>query len=145
MKVRTQQEEEDAIEAGEIPRRSVAMKWFCCCLRWKLRMIMRFLGFLVLLNPFFGCIIAWMLLYQSDKTESFIVLGLEGGSLMLHFASVYLEGAIIDCCTFIFHAIVPLDRVFAFNGCKLCVDGTPPVDGICYLKNGTNITLDVTQ
>ena len=168
MSVDHDDDDEDAVDENGKKRkkRSTFWKWVCCCLRWKVRMVMRFLGFLVLLNPFFGCFIAWMLLYQSDKKESFTVLGLEGASLFLHFVSVYLEGAITNCKDFICQALVPLvpfltsiglvlfylkqggvcysveRELFAFNGCEICVDGYPPVDGVCYLKNGTNITFE---
>ncbi|KAL3910614.1 MAG: hypothetical protein SGARI_002035 [Bacillariaceae sp.] len=68
-------------------KRSTFSKYCCCILRFKIRVLLKIINFLVLLNPFFGCIIAWMLMYQSDKTEAFIVLGLEAGSLILHFIS----------------------------------------------------------
>jgi hypothetical protein len=162
-------EEEDEDENDEKPKRSTFWKWFCCCLRWKVRMLMKFLGFLVLLNPFFGLIIAWLLLYQSDKKDAFIVLGFEAGSLSLHFFAVYLEGAITDCGSFICQALIPLlpfsaavalvlfylkqggvcylveKKIFQFNGCEVCIDGWPPVDNICYLKNGTNVTFEVAN
>jgi hypothetical protein len=74
-------------------KRSCFARNVCCILRLKVRFVMQIINFLVLLNPFFGCIIAWMLMYQSSKTEAFVVLGMEGASLILHFISVYLEGA----------------------------------------------------
>lgn len=144
--------------------RSVFMTWFCCCLRWKFRMLMRILGFLVLMNPFFGCVIAWILLYQSDKADALTVLGFEGGSLALHYLSVYLEGAITNCTEFFLHGLLPLvpfttavglvlfylkqggvcyiadEALFKFNGCEVCSNGYPPVDGLCFLKDGSNYT-----
>ena len=107
---------------------------------------MAVLGFLVLLNPFFGCVIAWMLMYQSDKDEAFIVLGLEGASLMLHFISVWIEGSVKNCRTFLIQMIplIPFlasigltafylkqggicysveKELFSFQGCEVCEDG----------------------
>lgn len=137
--------------------------WLCCCLRWKAKLVLRVLGFLVLLNPFFGCIIAWMLLYQSNERECFIVLGLEGASIVLHFASVYLEGSCKTwkqfCCNCI--PLIPFvisvslilfylkqggvcylvdQELFMFTGCEICADGYPPVDNKCLI-NGTNYTI----
>merc|ERR1712087_956175 len=51
--------------------RSKFMACLCCCLKWNVKLILKVINILVLLNPFFGCVIAWMLLYQSDKSESF--------------------------------------------------------------------------
>ena len=156
------EEEVDDLEKKKV--RSCFMRYFCCYLRWKVRIIMQFLGILVLLNPFFGCLIAWILLYQSDKTEALMVLGFEGGSLLLHYVSVYLEGTIKNCWTFIVHALIPLipftaavglavfylkqggicyvveDALFKFNGCEVCANGYPPDHGICQFPNGTNYT-----
>jgi hypothetical protein len=79
---------------------------YCCCfLRWKIRFLFEVLNVLVILNPFFGCIIAWILMYQSDETDAFIVLGLEGGSLILHFLSVRLEGSFQTCKQIAFSCI----------------------------------------
>ena len=105
-----------------------------------------------------------MLLYQSDKTESFVVLGLEGGSIILHFASVYLEGSCTTFCGFLFHCIplIPFfvsiglvffylrqggvcylveDELFLFTGCEICPNGYPPQDNLCFV-NGTNFTVE---
>jgi hypothetical protein len=85
--------------------RSAISRYCCCFLRWKVRFLFETINFLVLLNSFFGCIIAWMLMYQSSKTEAFTVLGLEGGSLILHFLSVWLEGSFHTCKQIAFHCI----------------------------------------
>lgn len=146
---------------GNIITRSTFMTLLCCCLRWKVQVIMKFLGLLMLLNPFFGCVIAWILLYQSDKKEAFMVLGFEAGSLTLHYISVCLEGAITNYWEFMIHGLIPLvpftvsigltlfylkqngvcylvnDAVFMFNGCEVCDHGYPPVDGVCHFRNGT--------
>lgn len=144
-------------------KRSKFMKYLCCWLKWNAKMILRFVNFLVLLNPFFGCIIAWMLLYQSDKTEAFIVLALEGGSIVLHFASIYLEGGMTTWGEVAFHCIpiIPFlvsvsmilvylkqggvcylvdQSVFLFSGCEVCDDGYPPHDNMCFV-NGVNVTV----
>lgn len=139
------------------------MQMFCCCLRWNAKFILRVLNFLVLMNPFFGCIIAWMLLYQSNKLGCFIVLGLEGASILLHFATVYLEGSCKTVGQVLFHCIplIPfflsvslvlvylkqegvcylVDRqLFMFTGCEICPNGFPPIDNMCQI-NGTNYTV----
>jgi hypothetical protein len=145
------------------------LKYCCCWLQWKARMLMHVLDFLVLLNPFFGCFIAWVLMYQSDKQDAFVVLGFEAGSLALHYVSVWLEGGIAGVGDFFMQGVLPLipftvaislvlfylkqggvcylveERVFKFTGCEVCVDGYPPVDGICYLKDGTNYTFVATD
>ena len=109
---------------------------------------------LLLLNPFFGFLVAWLLLYQSNKNESLIVLGLEGASLLLHFLSIYLEGNKQTRGTIAVHClpIIPFlatlivilvylqvggvcylveDTLFWYEGCHVCSDGTLPVDGVC--------------
>ncbi len=143
--------------------RGFFMKCFCCCLRWKAKVVLEILNFLVLVNPFFGCVIAWMLLYQSDKVESFVVLGLEGVSILLHFFTVYLEGSCKTWGQFLCHCVplIPFfasvalvlsylrqggvcylvdKEVFMFTGCEICPDGMPPIDNMCQF-NGTNYTI----
>jgi hypothetical protein len=142
-------------------KRSAFSKYCCCILRFKVRVLLQILNFLVLLNPFFGCIVAWILMYQSDETEAFTVLGLEGASLILHFLSVYLEGTfgtwrerIINCIPLIpFFISIGLvlyylkqggvcylveDRLFKFTGCEIC-----NISGVLQpCTNGTNIFND---
>jgi len=136
----------------------------CCnCFKWSVKTLLKFINVLVLLNPFFGCIIAWILLYQSDKSESFMVLGLEGGSIILHFISVKLEGSVQTFCGFLTHCIplIPFiasisltlfylkqegicyiveQSLFAFQGCEICPNNFPPIEGNCLI-NGTNVTI----
>jgi hypothetical protein len=153
---------EDESEDG--PKRSIISKCLCCCLRWNVKVLLKFINVLVLLNPFFGCVIAWMLLYQSDKTESFIVLGLEAGSIILHFISVKLEDSVVTFRQFLCHCVplIPFlvsvalvlvylkqegvcyiveKTVFQFNGCEICPDGFPPADGNCTLADGTVVSV----
>ncbi|KAG7358748.1 hypothetical protein IV203_015337 [Nitzschia inconspicua] len=124
-------------------RRSSLMR--CCCrfFRWKISILLQLMNVLILLNPFFGCIIAWILMYQTDETEAFVVLGLEGGSLILHFVSVWLEGSYRTCKDIAINLIpvIPFfvsiglvtyylkqggvcylveERVFKFTGCEVC-------------------------
>ncbi|KAL3937634.1 MAG: hypothetical protein SGARI_002046 [Bacillariaceae sp.] len=127
----------------------------CCCLRWNAKLTLHALNLLTLLNPFFGCLIAWMLLYKSDKTEAFIVLGLEGFSIILHFVAVRLEGGLRTWCSRLIHSITLLpflisvvlmlvylreggvcyvveSQLFLFSGCEVCPDTLqPPVNGMC--------------
>ena len=116
----------------------------------------RIINWLVMLNPFFGFMVAWMLLYQSSKTDSFVVLGLEAASLLLHWSSVYLEGQKQTWCSLAIHMVpaVPFAvtvivvliylneggvcylverEIFWYEGCALCTDGSIPdaVDGSC--------------
>jgi len=128
----------------------------CCCLmRWNARMVLWVLNMLTLLNPFFGCLIAYILLYQSDKTECFVVLTIESLSIVLHFVSVRLEGGLRTWYSKAFHsiALIPFlvtvvmvlvflreggmcysveTELFLFSGCEVCPDTlVPPVDGMC--------------
>ena len=158
--------QDDNAEDGEQERPSCFKRFMCCCLRWNAKAILRILNFFVLLNPFFGCVIAWMLLYQSDKTEAFVVLGLEGGSIILHFMSIYLEGSVKTMGGFLFHCIPLIPFVvsvalilvylkqggvcylverglFQFSGCETCPEtGYPPVENTCQFANGTNYTME---
>eukprot|EP00980_Cylindrotheca_fusiformis_P017356 scaffold5380_cov131-Cylindrotheca_fusiformis.AAC.33 len=158
----------DAEESADGPKRSRLSKMCCACLKWNVQALLKFIHLLVLLNPFFGCVIAWMLLYQSDKNESFLVLGLEGGSIILHFISVKLEGEVKTFSQFLCHSVplVPFfisvgmvllylkqegvcynveKAVFNFQGCEICPDGFPPEDGNCVLANGTVVSLKESQ
>jgi hypothetical protein len=115
----------------------------------------RIINWLVMLNPFFGFMVAWMLLYQSDKVDSFTVLGLEAASLLLHWGSIYLEGQKQTWCSLAIHMIpaIPFGvtvivilvylneggvcylvdkEVFWYEGCAVCPDGSiPDAEGIC--------------
>jgi uncharacterized Tic20 family protein len=107
------------------------------------------INFLVLLNPFLGCFVAWMLLYQTSKREAFYVLGLEGLSILLHWFSVYLEGHkqtkwsialhVSPLLPFLVTVIVILvywgfggvcyleeEQMFRYEGCHVCADETIP-------------------
>jgi hypothetical protein len=149
-------------EDGKTIYKSSLTRMLCCCFKWNAKLIMSFLNFMVVLNPFFGCVIAWMLMYQSDKTESFIVLGFEGGSILLHFLSIWLEGECKTYCGFLFHCIplIPFiasvslvlvylkqggvcykNNFFKLGGCEICPNGYPPIDMVCQGVNGTNFTI----
>ncbi|KAG7354854.1 hypothetical protein IV203_004210 [Nitzschia inconspicua] len=131
-------------------------KMLCCCLRWNAKVTLATLNLLTLLNPFFGCLIAWMLLYQSDKTEAFVVLGLEGFSIILHFVGVRLEGGLRTWSSRLMHSVTILPflisctlmlvylreggvcydvqrQLFLFSGCAVCPDTLEPPDanGMC--------------
>ena len=92
-----------------------------------------------------------------------MVLGFEGGALLLHYVSVYLEGGIHNCIEFLMQGLLPLlpfsvgiglvmfslkqggvcyivaDSLFKFNGCEVCANGYPPdSNGTCYFTNGTS-------
>ena len=133
---------DDDIEPIE---QSACRRCCCYCLKMKAKGLMGFMNYLVVLNPVFGCLIAWMLMYSSDKTEAFIVLGLEGASLILHFASVCLEGSFRTCRQITFHSLplipffvsigmvgyylkqggvcyIPKEKLFRFSGCEICLN-----------------------
>jgi len=127
----------------------------CCFLRWNARMVLTVLNLLTLANPFFGCLIAFILLYQSDKTECFVVLGIESLSIVLHFVSVRMEGGLRTWWSKLLHsvAILPFlvtvvlvlvyireggmcysveSELFLFSGCEVCPETqAPPVHGMC--------------
>ena len=148
----------------EPEKRTCFRRYLCCILRLKLRVLMQILNLLVLLNPFFGCIIAWILMYQSDKTEAFIVLGMEGASLILHYISCWLEGTLKTFKGFLINSIpvIPFsisiglvlwylkqggvcylveERLFKFTGCEVC-----NITGVLQpCPNATNLFTGITQ
>jgi hypothetical protein len=112
------------------------------------------INIMLMCNPFFGFMVAWMLLYQSNKNDSLTVLGLEAASLVLHFVSVWLEGQIQTRLSMAFHAIpiIPFlaglivilvyldiggvcflveEKMFWYKGCNVCADGTLPMNDLC--------------
>jgi hypothetical protein len=149
-------------------KKSWLARCLCCCYNWNVKMLFKCINWLVLLNPFFGSVVAWMLLYQSSKNECFTVLGLEAASLVLHFLSVYLEGDQQTLCSILFHCIPVLpffisiviilvylqqggvcylveDALFWYEGCQLCPDEAPPIDGFCRGENGTQIEINPAE
>lgn len=149
---------------GERQQRSRFRRYLCCFFRFKIKVLLQFLNLMVLLNPFLGCIIAWMLMYQSDKKEAFIVLGMEGASLILHFISVKLEGGLKTWKQIAFNCIPVLpfafsiglvlfylkeggvcylvdQKLFKFTGCEIC-----DINGVLMpCPNSTNIFSDITN
>lgn len=127
----------------------------CSFLKWNARVVLAVLNLLTLANPFFGCLIAYILLYQSDKNESFVVLGIESLSIILHFVSVRMEGGLRTWYSKLLHSVILLPflvtvilvlvflreggmcytvetKLFRFTGCEVCPDTLlPPVDGMC--------------
>mmetsp|Transcript_48977 Transcript_48977/g.118605 ORF Transcript_48977/g.118605 Transcript_48977/m.118605 type:complete len:742 (-) Transcript_48977:399-2624(-) len=148
----------------EPEKRSCFRRYLCCILRLKLRVLMQILNLLVLMNPFFGCIIAWILMYQSDKREAFIVLGMEGASLILHYISCCLEGTLKTFKGFLINSIpvIPFSvsiglvlwylkqggvcylveaRLFKFTGCEIC-----NITGVLQpCPNATNLFTGITE
>jgi len=129
----------------------------CCCgfLKWNSVIVLKILNLMTLANPFFGCVIAFIFLYTSDKTESFVVLGIESLSIVLHFVSVRMEGGLRTWQSRCLHSIVLVPflvtivlvllflreggvcytvetEMFGFSGCEICPDTLePPIDGMC--------------
>ena len=123
--------------------------------------VFRAINVLVLLNPYFGCVVAWILLYQTSKAEAFSVLGLEGMSIILHWTSIYLEGRkqnrwsialhLSPLIPFLVTCIVMLifvwkegvcylveETKFNFEGCRVCADKTLPAE----ISNGIQLETD---
>lgn len=122
------------------------------------------INFLLVFNPFFGFLVAWMLLYQSNREESMTVLGIEAASLALHWLSVYLEGNkqtkislafhILPAIPFAVSVIVILyalnqggvcylvdEAVFWYKGCLECPGNVPaPEEGCADGTPGTHGT-----
>lgn len=114
----------------------------------------------VLANPFLGCLIAWFLLYEvASKKEALVILGLEAGAVTLMFIGCYLKRDKFTFNSLLLHGLplIPLAAIcfmiwyylreggvcfkngnFAFDGCELCGerDPTPAVGNICW--NGAN-------
>jgi hypothetical protein len=149
---------------GKRRQRSCFRRYICCFFRFKIQVLLQFLNLMVLLNPFLGCIIAWILMYQSDENGAFIVLGMEGASLILHFISVKLEGGLKTWKQIAFHSIplIPFlfsvglvlfylkqggvcylvdEKLFKFTGCEIC-----NINGVSMpCPNATGIFGDFTN
>ena len=121
----------------------------------------RIVNILVILNPFFGFFVAYMLLDRANKDEAFSVLALECLSMILHWISVYLEGSKQTKWTMLIHALpmIPFiitiiliiillqeggicyltgEDVFWINGCEICRDTNRPpnpITGECPSNN----------
>ena len=61
----------------------------------------------VLINPFFGCLIAYILHHQSDQTKCFLVLTIESLSIVLHFVSVRMNRGLCSRRSKAFHSNHP--------------------------------------
>lgn len=130
---------------------------FCCCVStWTSRTLLGYLNCMTIINPFFGCLIAYILLYQSDKTQSFSVLGIEFLSIVVHIVAVKMVGGLQTCGSKVVHSIVFIPflitivfvslfireggmcyvvetRRFGYSGCEICpITMRPPnIDGNC--------------
>jgi hypothetical protein len=89
----------------------------------------KLINFMLVLNPFFGFMVAWLLLYQSNKKECFIVLGFEAGSLILHWLSIYFEGNPQTKFSLAFHAI----PIVPFMATVIVILVSLQQGGVCYL------------
>jgi hypothetical protein len=149
-------------EFEEIDTTPLYKKWFFGCFKWNAKVLFAVINWLVLVNPFFGAVVAFMLLYQSSKNECFAVLGLEAASLLLHFFSVYLEGEDQTCLTILFHCVPVLPffisvivilvylnlggvcylvdtSKFWYEGCLVCEDGSLPSENNACINNITEV------
>jgi hypothetical protein len=136
-------------EDGDIENVPISKKIVCCC-KWSSKFIMLLVNFLTIINPFFGFAIAWMLIYQSDKTEALTVMGIELVTIILHFISVHLEKAAKSWHMKLIHGIIIIPllatigvnvwfihkggvcydsslETFWYKGCEVCGDGSPAI------------------
>lgn len=120
----------------------------------------RLLEYIVVANPFLGALITWALLYEvQSQTEAYIMVGLEGGSILLMFISAWLTRERMTFCKLMYHAIPLLpfsgicvvlwyylqkggicfrDGIFLFDMCGVCSDtGEPAVNDGANCVNGT--------
>lgn len=123
----------------------------CCgCLsKWNATTLLGYLNMMTIVNPFFGCLIAYILLYQSSKMESFLVLGIEALSIVIHLVAIRMVGGLRTCGSRALHSIVLIPflftivhivlfftaggvcysvetRGFGFSGCEICPDTLEP-------------------
>jgi hypothetical protein len=137
----------------------------CCGCKWTPHFFVWLVNFLTVINPFFGLAIAYLLMYQSDKTEALTVMGLEGATIILHFLAVYLEKAATTRKLQLMHSLIILPflatvglnvwyitrggvcydaflETFWYKGCEVCPgpDKSWPVNGTLCLVDGSNET-----
>ena len=62
----------------EKKRRSCLPRMLFACMKWNATMILEGLELSLILNPFFGAAVAWILLYQTSKNWAFAALALQG-------------------------------------------------------------------
>ena len=90
-----------------------------CCRwsNWGPKFYVWLVNFLTVINPYFGLVIAFLLIYQSDKTEALTIMVLEGVTVILHFLSVYLEKNVKSRIMKVLHGsiILPLVATLAIN------------------------------
>lgn len=99
--------------------------------------------YVLLLNPFLGCLIAWFLLYEvADKREAFIILGLEGGAVMLMFITGYLRRDKMSFNTLLIHALPLVSDILFFQRVVLCgsCDFVFPHDSYFFLQIPLSVT-----
>jgi hypothetical protein len=137
-------------EDGDIENAPISKK-IVCCRKWSPKFILWLVNFLTVINPFFGFAIAWMLMYQSDKTEALTVMGIELVTIILHFISVHLEKSAKSCHMKLIHGIIIIPllatvgvnvwfvihkggvcydsslETFWYKGCEVCEDGSPAI------------------
>mmetsp|Transcript_12030 Transcript_12030/g.28527 ORF Transcript_12030/g.28527 Transcript_12030/m.28527 type:complete len:372 (+) Transcript_12030:110-1225(+) len=141
------------VSAWQKERKSRSLKdALCSCVsKWNSRTLVGYLNWMTIINPFFGCLIAYILLYQSDKTQSFAVLGIEFLSIAIHIIAVKMVGGLQTCGSKAVHSIVLLPffitvifvslflreggmcyvvetRGFGFSGCDVCPSTLKPPD-----------------
>lgn len=93
----------------------------------------RLINFLFTFNPFFGFFVAYLLLYNSSRMECFLVMGLEAGSVVLHFASVWMEGLMRSPWAVLWHFIPVLPLLVTVYLILEFMDA----EGVCYfVKDG---------
>mmetsp|Transcript_14048 Transcript_14048/g.31854 ORF Transcript_14048/g.31854 Transcript_14048/m.31854 type:complete len:628 (+) Transcript_14048:219-2102(+) len=120
----------------------------------------KIIHYVLIANPFLGALITWTLLYEvSSRREAFVMLGLEGGALLLMFIGLWFERHHLNCCSLIVHAtpLLPFagicavvwyylqrggicfrDGSFWFDNCGLCGPNDPIPDSTETCPDGSS-------
>jgi hypothetical protein len=124
----------------------------CCISDWSPKFLMSIVNFMTILNPYFGFLIAWVLMYQAEKGYSIAVISVVAINIILHLLSLYMQkspkkwwlklvhGSILIpfLCSIIMAAwyvkqggrcySVDMES-FSHEGCEVCPNGSPLVNG----------------
>jgi hypothetical protein len=125
----------------------------CCLSDWSPKFLMSVVNFMTILNPYFGFLIAWVLMYQAEKGYSVAVISFVAINIILHLLSLYMQksankklwfklvhGSILIpfLCTIIMAAWYVNQggmcyhvgrESFSHKGCEICPNGSPAVNG----------------
>lgn len=135
---------------------------FCCLSGSSPNSLISIVNFLTVINPYFGFLIAWVLMYQAEKGSSIAVICLVTITILLHLMSLYLQRTVRKWWVKLIHASILLPFLctivmvgwygqqdgicynvdgesFWHTGCEVCGNGSPPVNGnLCAESIFTN-------